>query len=113
MAIRLSSLDFIKHIRLTDDSISASSEIEGKRIKIPVTKPDHPTAIGIKIYFHKSYKIIDFDEINSPTKGNGSKMVEAVLSDFPNDWQAAVVMDWSDVYWDKIKEKHNKIEWIM
>lgn len=113
MAIRLSSLDFIKHIRLTDDSISASSEIEGKRIKVPVTKTNHPTAIGIKIFYHKSYKIVDFDEINSPTKGNGSKMVDAVLSDFPNDWQAAVVMDWSDGFWDKMKEKHKKIEWII
>ena len=113
MAIRLSSLDFIKHIRLTDDSISASSEVEGKRIKVPVTKPDHPSAIGIKIYFHKSYKIIDFDEINSPTKGNGSKMVDAVLANFPNNWQAAVAMDWSGGFWNKMKEKHKTIEWVM
>jgi len=113
MAIRLSSLDFIQHIRLTVDSITASSEVEGKRIKVPVTKPDHPTATGIKIYYHKSYKMIDFDEINSPTKGNGHKMVDAVFADFPKDWQAAVGMDWSDGFWDKMKEKYETIEWIM
>lgn len=113
MAIRLSSLDFIKYIRLTDDCISASSEIEGKRIKVPVTKPDHPKAIGIKIYYHQSYKMIDFDEINSPKKGNGSKMVDAVLVDFPKEWQAAVVMDWSDGFWNKMKDKHKKIKWSM
>jgi hypothetical protein len=113
MAIRLSTLEFINHIRLADDSISASSEIEGKRIKVPITRTNHLTAIGIKLLFDINYKVIDFDEINSPIKGNGSKMVDAILSDFPEGWRTAVVMDWSDGFWDKMKDKYEHIEWIM
>ena len=78
MALRLSSLDFINHIRMTDQTISASSEIKGTRVKEPVAALDHPTAISIEILYHVTHKIIDFYEINSPIKGNGSKMVSAV-----------------------------------
>lgn len=113
MALRLSTLDFIKHIRLTDQTIAASSEIKGIRVKEPVTELDHPTAISIEILYHSYFKAIDFFEINSPTKGNGSKMVNAVLTDFPKDWKAAVVMDWSGGFWKKMKKKHFEIEWFM
>ena len=113
MALRLSSLDFIKHIRITDQTIAASSEIKGTRVKEPITELDHPTAISIEILYHIAFKIIDFYEINSPIKGNGNKMVSAVLKDFPKDWKAAVVMNWSGGFWDKMKEKHYEIEWVM
>lgn len=113
MVLRLSSLDFIKYIRVTDQTIAASSEIKGTRVKEPVTELDHPTAISIEIIYHLTLKIIDFYEINSPIKGNGSKMVSAVLTDFPKDWKSAVVMDWSGGFWDKMKEKHCEIEWVM
>jgi len=33
-------------------------------------------------------------------------MVSVVLTDFPKDWKAAVVMDWSTGFWEKMKEKH-------
>lgn len=110
IAIQLSALDFIKNIRLTDDSISASSEIEGKRIKVPVTKTNSPTATGIKILYDHKFQIIDFDEINSPTKGNGGKMVDAVLCNLPKDWKPGVAMDWSNGFWNKMKEKYPNLE---
>ena len=113
MALRLSSLDFIKHIRITDQTIAASSEIKGTRVKEPITELDHPTAISIEILYHPAYKVIDFFGINSPVKGNGNKMVNAVLTDFPDEWKAAVVMDWSGGFWDKMMEKHCNIEWLM
>ena len=113
VAFRLAALDFIKFVRITNDSISASNEIEGSRIKIPVTKMNHPSAIGIKIVFHYELKILEFYEINSPIKGNGSKMVNSVVVDFPLDWQVAVVMDWSDGFWDKMKERYDKINWTI
>lgn len=113
MALRLSSLDFIKHIRITDQTIAASSEIKGTRVKKPITELDHPTAISIEILYYMGYKTIDFFEINSPIKGNGNKMVSVVLTDFPKDWKAAVVMDWSGGFWNKMKEKHSNIEWLI
>ncbi len=113
MALNLADLDFIKYIRLCDETLSASSENYTNRPKVPITHMNHETAIGIQIIYHVDYKTIDFFDINSPIKGNGSKMVEAVLKDFPGDWQPAVVMDWSNGFWDKMRLKHNDLEWIM
>ena len=112
ITLRLSALDFIKYIKLTDQILSASNELKGKTNN-PLTTMNHETAIGIDIIYHVDYKVIDFCEINSPIKGNGSKMVDAVLNNFPEEWQAAVVMDWSGGFWDKMKKKYNKIEWIL
>jgi hypothetical protein len=113
MAIRLSTLDFIKYVKLTDDSIAASSEIAVTRVKNPITTPDHLSATGITILFEPKYKYINFYEINSTIRGCGSKMVEAVFTGFPMDWQATVVMDWSEGFWDKMKKKHSTIDWMM
>lgn len=113
MAKNLADLDFIKFVRVSDESLSASSENYPNRPKVPITHINHDTAIGIQILYSTDYKTIDFFDINSPVKGNGSKMVDAILKDLPKDWQPAVVMDWSDGFWDKMKEKYKNIEWLM
>ncbi len=113
MAIRLAELDFINYIRICDETLAASSENYPKRPKVPVTHMNHDTATGVQILYSPSYKTIDFFDINSPVKGNGSKMVDAILKDFPKGWQPAVVMDWSNGFWDKMKEKYNSLKWIM
>lgn len=113
MAKNLADLDFLKFIRISDESLSASSENYPNRPKVPITHMNHDTAIGIQILYSTDYKTIDFFDINSPVKGNGSKMVDAILKDLPKDWQPAVVMDWSDGFWDKMKEKNKDIEWLM
>lgn len=113
MALNLAALDFIKYVRICDETLAASSENYLNRPKVPVTHMNHDTAIGIQILYSKQIKYIDFFDINSPIKGNGSKMVDAVFNDFPKDWQAAVVMDWSGGFWDKMKEKYKNIEWMM
>ena len=50
-----------------------------------------------------------FFEITSAVKGSGEKMVKAVVTAIPDDWEAAVVMDYSDGFWDKMSEKYDKI----
>ncbi|MEO8960657.1 MAG: hypothetical protein ABI325_02165 [Ginsengibacter sp.] len=110
--LRLAALDFIKYILVSDNEIKTSNETKEKRLKIPITEEGHLTATGICIVYHLDYNIIDFDEINSPMKGNGQKMVECVLKDFPNDWQAGIFMDWSGGFWDKMKEKYPTINWM-
>jgi hypothetical protein len=47
--------------------------------------------------------------MNSPIKGYGSKMVDAVIGALPEDWSAVVVMDWSSGFWEKMSKKYNKI----
>ncbi|HED05459.1 MAG TPA: hypothetical protein ENI61_02100 [Ignavibacteria bacterium] len=113
MAIRLAELDFINYIRICDETLAASSENYPKRPKVPITILNHDTAIGIMILYSPVFKTINFFEINSPVKGNGSKMVDAILKDFPKDWYPAVAIDWSNGFWDKMEKKYNKLEWIM
>ena len=112
MALNLVALDFIKYVRICDKTLAASSENYPNRPKVPITNMNHETAIGVQLLYSLSYKYINFFDINSPIKGNGSKMVDAVFKDFPKDWQATVVMDWSNGFWDKMIEKHTNIEWM-
>jgi hypothetical protein len=113
MAVRLAELDFINYVRICDETLAASSENYSKRPKVPITKVDYETAIGIQIIYSTYYKTINFFDINSPKKGFGGKMVNTVFNDFSKDWQPAVVMDWSNGFWDKMKEKYRQGEWVI
>ena len=113
MALQLAELDFIKFIRICDETLAASSENYPNRPKVPITHMNHPTAIGIQILYSTTYKHIVFFDINSPIKGNGNKMVEAILHDFPKDWRPAVVMDWSNGFWEKMKKKYKNFDWLL
>jgi len=113
MATRLADLDFINYVRICDETLAASSENFPNRPKVPITNMNHETAIGIQIIYNMDYKTINFYDINSPKKGFGGKMVDAVFKNLSDDWQPAVAMDWSNGFWDRIKEKYRKGEWIM
>jgi len=113
MAINLAELDFIKYVRICDKYLAASSENYPKRPKVPVTIDGHQSAFGIEIIYHLHYKIVDFYSINSPVKGYGGKMVEAIMSDLPHDWQPSVTMDWSNGFWDKMAEKYPEYDWML
>ena len=112
MAIRLAKLDFIRYVRICDETLAASSENYLNRSKVPITHMNHDTAIGIQILYSPLYKTVDFYDINSPVKGNGSKMADAILQDFPKDWQPTVTMDWSNGFWDKMEEKYDHLDWM-
>ena len=113
IATNLAQLDFIKYVRICDETLAASSENYLKRTKVPITHMNHDTAIGIQILYDTTYKVIDFYDINSPVKGNGSKMVDAVLKDFPKNWRPAVIMDWSNGFWKRMEEKYKHLDWMM
>ncbi|MHB8067349.1 MAG: hypothetical protein ACYDIC_05555 [Desulfobaccales bacterium] len=109
IARNLAEIDIIKYITISEGYIKASSEITTGRNKIPITKIDHPTAIGVSLIIELDYDVIQFYEMNSPVKGYGSKMVDAVMRALPEDWSAVVVMDWSGGFWEKMREKHRKL----
>jgi hypothetical protein len=113
MALNLAALEFIHFVKISGEALSASSECYPNRPKVPVTKVDHKTAIGIEILYSESYQHINFFGINSPIKGKGTEMVEAVFKDFPDNWQPSVVFDTSGGFWDKMKEKHKNRKWMM
>lgn len=109
IARNLAKIDIIKYITISKDYIKASNEITIGRNKIPITEIDHPTAVGVSLILELDYKVIQFYEMNSPVKGYGSKMVDAVISALPEDWSAVVVMDWSGGFWENMREKHRKL----
>lgn len=109
IASNLATLDFINFIRITPDNLLASSELTEGRFKMPITRPDHPTAIGVQLIIDKAFKDVQFYEINSSVQGGGGKMVDAVMIALPEDWKAAVVMDWSQGFWERMQEKYKNL----
>jgi hypothetical protein len=109
IAVNLAEIDIIQYITISADFLRASNEITTGRNKIPITKPHHPSAVGVSLLLQLDYKVIQFYEMNSTIKGYGSKMVDSVIRALPEDWSAVVVMDWSDGFWEKMKKKYNKI----
>ncbi len=107
----LAKIDVIKFIKVKPDSLAASNEVKGGA-RDPVTKPHDPTAIGVALLVDLGCKIIQFYEINSAIKGHGQKMVSAVLKDLPKDWEVIILMDWSNGFWDKMKEKFKDVKWV-
>ena len=112
MAIRLAKLDFIRYVRICDETLAASNQNYPNRPKVPITNMNHETAIGIQILYCPIDKTVDFYDINSPIKGNGSKMADAILQDFPKEWQPTVTMEWSYGFWDKMEEKYDHLDWM-
>jgi hypothetical protein len=106
----LSEIERIKFIRIKPDMILASSVLTEGRFKIPITKPDHPTAVGLSLIIDFAYNNVQFYEINSAVKGYGRKMVDAVFKSLPENWNGIVVMDWSDGFWDKMQKSYKNLE---
>lgn len=109
IVFKLANLYFIHFIRIIPENIRASSELTEGRFKIPITKPDHPTAVGVHLIIDEAFKDIQFYEITSSVKGCGGKMVEAVMNALPADWKAAIVMDWSQGFWEKMQGKYKNL----
>ena len=106
----LCKIDLINYVRVTKEDIYASNEIKIiGRTKMPVSTPGHPSAVGVHIILDFDLDGIQFFEITSAVKGYGEKMVKAVVTSIPDDWKAAVVMDYSDGFWDQMSEKYDKI----
>jgi hypothetical protein len=104
----LAGIDAMRLVRVTPGFLQASSETSGAR-RIPVTKPGHPTAIGVSLILEEEREEIQFYEITSAVKGYGSRMVEAVLGALPRKWKPVVAMDSSDGFWKKMRRRHRRI----
>jgi len=108
VADNLAGIDAIRLVKVIPGFLQASSEVVGPR-RMPVTKPGHPSAIGVSLIVEEDREEIQFYEITSAVKGYGSRMVEAVLHAMPKKWKAIVVMDWSDGFWKAMRRRHRRI----
>ena len=107
---RLIEIDRIQYVRVSQRDLQASNEIAIiGRTKITISKIGHPAAIGIHLILDFAYNAIQFFEMTSAVKGYGERMVRAIVSSIPNDWEAVVVMDWSGGFWDKMAKKYDNI----
>jgi hypothetical protein len=84
--------------------------IVGTIRKIPVSTTGHPSAVGVHLILDFAHNTIQFFEITSAVKGYGEKMVQAVMTELPDDWEACVVMDYSEGFWERMAEKYDIIE---
>ena len=109
IAENLAGIAAVRVVRVTPGFLSASSETCGTR-RCPVTKPGHPTAVGVSLILDEEHKEIQFYEITSAVKGCGTRMVEAVMNALPKGWRAVVVMDWSGGFWKVMRQRHRRIE---
>lgn len=108
----LGNLDFINFIKVEPDFLRASSEITQGRIRTPITKPNHPTAVGVALILDIGSYEIQFYEITSAAKGYGGRMVGAVMKSLPEDWNGIVVMDYSEGFWIKMIERYDNLHQI-
>jgi len=111
IAENLAGIQIMRVVRVTPGFLSASSETSGAR-RCPVTKPGHPTAVGVSLIFDEKRKEIQFFEITSAVKGCGARMVEAVVNALPRGWKAVVVMDWSEGFWEVMRQRHRRIKFL-
>jgi hypothetical protein len=106
----LCKIDLINYVRVSKEDIYASNEIKIiGRTKMPVSTSGHPSAVGVHLILDFIFDGIQFFEITSVIKGYGEKMVRAVVTAIPDDWGAAVIMDYSGGFWDRMSEKYDKI----
>jgi len=113
IVVNISKIDLIRYIRISEDNIQASNEIKIKgRLKLPVSTPDHPSAVGIHLILDFVTNAVLFFEITSAVKGYGEKMVRAVAAALPDGWEAAVIMDWSNGFWEKMANKYDRISFL-
>ena len=106
----LCEIDLIQYVRISQEDIQASNKIKIKgRIKIPISITGHPSAIGVHLILDFAPNTIQFFEITSAVKGYGEKMVQAVMTALPDEWEACVVMDYSEGFWDKMAGKYDRI----
>jgi hypothetical protein len=107
---KLLKIEPIRYLRITPDDIRASNKTKLiGRTKMPISKPGHPTAIGVHVILDFNNRDVQFFEITSAIKGYGERMVQAIVTSIPEEWKTVVVMDWSRGFWEKMAKKYDNI----
>ena len=109
MAISLAQIPQLQYIKIYPDRLAASNILSQDGKKNPVVKVGAEGMVGVELLIDPSTKVVQFYALTSTIKGCGRKMVEAVLQATPEDWQVAVVMDWSGGFWTKMAQEHPQL----
>jgi hypothetical protein len=109
LAQSLSSIALLRFIKIYNDRLCASNLLSTDGKKEPVVDANKTHLVGVELLVDPAFKTVQFFSIVSFKKGNGRKMVAAVVDATPEDWSLAVVMDWSGGFWEKMREEWPRI----
>ena len=109
MATRLAQIPELRYIKIVPERLAASNVLSRDGKKNPVVEVGAEGLIGVELLIDRSIKVVQFYALTSAVTGCGRKMVEAVIDATPEDWQLAVVMDWSGGFWKKMALEHPRL----
>ena len=103
-------LEPMKYIWIGTDTILASNEVKlaGRRWT-PISTAGHPTAIGLHLILEFDLNSVQFYDITSYVKGNGERMLKAILDAIEPDWEVVIVMDYSKGFWRAMSKKYEQV----
>jgi len=109
LATSLAQIPQLQYIKIYPERLAASNILSQDGKKNPVVKVGAEGMVGVELLVDSSAKVVQFYALTSTIKGCGRKIVEAVLQATPEDWQVAVVMDWSGGFWPKMAQEHPRL----
>ena len=109
LAQSLSSIVMLRFIKIYNDRLCASNLLSSDGNKDPIVETAKKDIVGVELLIDPGFKTVQFFSIVSFKKGNGRKMVAAVVEATPEDWQLAMVKDWSGGFWEKMREEYPRI----
>ena len=109
LATSLAQIPELRYIKIFPERLTASNILSEDGKKNPVVGVGAEGIVGVELLIDRSTKVVQFYAITSAVKGCGRKMVEAVIDTTPEDWQLAVVMDWSGGFWRKMEQEYPRI----
>ena len=77
--------------------------------KNPVVTVAAEGIVGLELLIDPETRTVQFYAITSAVKGCGRRMVAAVVTATPPDWQLVVVMDWSGGFWQRMAEEYPRL----
>jgi len=109
LAESLSNVSILRFIKIYNDRLCASNLLSTDGKKEPLVETSRTDLVGVELLVDPAFNTVQFFSIVSFKKGNGRKMVAAVVEATPEDWSLAVVMDWSGGFWEKMREEYPRI----
>lgn len=105
----LSKIEALGYIKIYNGRIMASNRLSENRKKEPIVAVGAPNIVGVELLIDIPNKIIQFYSITSSIKGCGDKMVSSIVNAVPDDWELAIVMDWSGGFWKAMMERYPRL----
>ena len=109
LATSLAQIPELRYIKIFPERLTASNVLSQDGKKNPVVEIGADGIVGVELLIDQSEKVVQFYALTSVIKGCGRKMVEAVIKATPEDWQLAVVMDWSGGFWPKMAQEYPRL----